>query len=191
MKALVERIKNGDRAALEELYLQQRPAFVNWLKKKFAVSDEVALDVYQETILAVYRNILNNKVNHFSSSMRTYLFAIGRNIWLNRHRKESRELSFAVSIDDAQEEGLQVENITAEAYYEQPSELIEAFKKVIKEMREPCYSVLKLSFLFDLPAKEIATKLAYKDVNVLYTQKNRCLKKVKLTMNKYYTKEDF
>ncbi len=191
MKALIEQIRNGDKQAFETLYLQQRPIFVNWMKKKFGVSKEGALDVYQETMLVLYENILNDKITYFSSKINTYLFTLGRNIWLKKQRKESRETSFVLLDKQGETGSLAFENVVAEEDSQQSSELEEVFLSLIEEMKDPCYSILKYTLLFGMSGKEIAKQLDYKDVNVLYIQKNRCLKKVKASIKLKYKKEDF
>ncbi len=191
MKDIIKEIKKGNKEVLGELYETQRTPFVNWLRRKYSLSEEDALDVYQESILAVYRNILDNKLDNMKSGISTYLFAVGKNIWLNRHRKIDREMAFTFKFKDQHQEEVHVNEMRVEEYHGISSELLKVVSQVVVDMKEPCYSVLKLSLLYDLSTQEVLDRLNYKNANVLYTQKNRCLKKVQTIVKKQYKKEDF
>ncbi len=191
MKDLIQQIKKGDKNALAELYEAQREPFINWMRGKYSISEEDVLDVYQESIIALYRNILDGKLTELKSRVSTYLFAIGKNIWLNRHRKMDREIAFTFKFTDEHQKEVKVNEMSIEAYHGISSELLKVVSEMVVNMADPCYSILKLSLLYDLSTKEILKQLDYKNASVLYTQKNRCLKKVQALIKQRYTKEDF
>ena len=52
--------------------------FISWLTNKFNCSEDEARDVYQFAVMTLYDNIKNEKLLELNSSVKTYLFAIGK-----------------------------------------------------------------------------------------------------------------
>ena len=70
-------IREGDRTVLDVIYRDNRTAFLNFAKK-YSLSWNDNLDVYQDAIIALYENIVSRKVHTLDSSIKTYLFSIGK-----------------------------------------------------------------------------------------------------------------
>jgi RNA polymerase sigma factor (sigma-70 family) len=79
-----DQLKNEDNPSFEILYKCYHPSIEAHIHQNFG-SKEDAEDVFQEGIM-----ILLQKVRHenfiLTSSLKTYLFAIARNLWLKRLR---------------------------------------------------------------------------------------------------------
>ena len=63
-KKRIEKIRNGDLAELDEIYLEMKPKFINFVQTNFKIVpfDEIEY-LYQETIIAFYQNIKKEKLN--------------------------------------------------------------------------------------------------------------------------------
>jgi len=68
-------------------YRQFRNEFVAWAGKNFSADAEDAKDVFQETLLVFYEQRQGGQLDAFSGNIKTYLFAIGKNMLLTRLRK--------------------------------------------------------------------------------------------------------
>src|SRR5437868_4111809 len=90
---LVERAKNGDRAALEELILRHQ-AWVYNIAVRMVFRPHDAEDVTQEVLVKVITKLSTFKGE---STFRTWLYRIAANHVLNmkRHAAESLSLTFA------------------------------------------------------------------------------------------------
>lgn len=90
---LLSQIKSGDKKALEQAYLFYRDALVQWLQSKYNITGEEALDIYQDTMLVLYQKVLLGKMPVLQSSLKTYLYAISKNLLLEKRRKNKLETS--------------------------------------------------------------------------------------------------
>lgn len=180
----LELIKAGDEQAVTQLYEKYRKEFFLWIKSKYQCTDEEAIDAYQESVLVMYNNIIKGKLIKFTSSIKTYLFAIGRNVILYNRRKFQRERS---SITDKENEIVDKESVQVNL---QVSERQKILVEVLNDMGNPCKSLIMLYYTENLPFKEIAKRLNYKTETVARMQKMRCLKRMRKTMKEAYSKED-
>ena len=89
-KLVIEKIKNGDKAQLEIIYKSHKFEFISWLTNKFHCSEEEAKDVYQFAVMTLYDNIRNERLSELSSSIKTYLFAIGKHKILEEKKASVR-----------------------------------------------------------------------------------------------------
>ncbi|MFN8350182.1 MAG: sigma-70 family RNA polymerase sigma factor [Flavobacteriales bacterium] len=68
------------------LYLKHRRSFLGWAVRTYGLSEEEALDIYQEATVAFVRNVRSGKLDDLLCEPSTYLFAIGRNLALKSLR---------------------------------------------------------------------------------------------------------
>src|SRR5690606_26424525 len=74
---LLDKLKQNDLTALDKAYLTYKKEFFLFART-FSVSDDDIADIYQDTIISLYENVTSGKLNTLTSSLKTYLFAIGR-----------------------------------------------------------------------------------------------------------------
>lgn len=178
-------IKSGNEKAISQIYETYREEFFKWVKSKYQSTDQEALDTYQESVLVLYNNIKKGKLTKFTSSIKTYLFAIGRNVILYNRRKFKREQS---SITDHEHNIADSNSVQVNL---QVSERQKILIKVLNEMGNPCKALIMLYYTENVPFKEIAKRLNYKSDTVARMQKMRCLKKMRKIIKNDYDKEDF
>ena len=183
--SLIEEVKSGNKKRLEELYLKQGPLFVNWLKKHYQSSQEEATEAYQESILIFCQNIMNGKLKELNCKPHTYLFAIGKNVLLSKRRKQQLE-----KIPLSQEQDWIPDDTTLEGTI-QLDEKQQRLAQMIQQMGKVCRAILTAFYLQDKSLKEIAQALKYKSMDVIYTQKKRCLQKLRQLVKGHYKREDF
>jgi RNA polymerase sigma factor (sigma-70 family) len=168
-KELIAAMQLGESWALKKLFTDNYDGFMIWAKRTFQLGIDEVQDIYQDSVIITYENIQKGKLNNLSSSISTYLFAVGKNL-VREHIR--REVKFS------NEE----ESIIRELYshpYDTPTlpePLLDATKRELEKMEEPCKSILTLFYYFDKSIEEIATTLNYKDKTTVKTQKSRCLK---------------
>ena len=86
LNSLLERIANGDKLALRELYDQHGPDIHRFISSKLYDAHEAA-DAFQETMMHVWQNAHKFESR---SSARTWILSIARNKAIDRVRKLSR-----------------------------------------------------------------------------------------------------
>ena len=87
---LLARLKNGDESVLTFIYKEYCRAFVKWSGQQFSSDDEVAKDAFQEAVIALHSNVVKGKLTELTSTLKTYLFSIGRNLVLKKLNYDSR-----------------------------------------------------------------------------------------------------
>ncbi|HAS45169.1 MAG TPA: hypothetical protein DCS93_32095 [Microscillaceae bacterium] len=181
---IIADIRGGKRDALVKLYKQYRVDFIKWALKSFHCTQQEAEDAYQDTTIAFYENVMKDKVNQLNCSVKTYLFAIGKNILLSSAKKKSKKTADLDNVKEVIDEALLVyEKI---ALNEQQTNILSA----IESLGEPCQTILKLYYYDRLSIKKIVERLDYKSENVVKVQKNRCMKRLRTNLEKKGLKED-
>ncbi len=163
-------IQKGEKKALEQLYISHKSEFVQWLQGSYGASETESIDIYQDTIIAMYENIVRGKLKTLDSSIKTYLFAIGKNKYLSYQRGESKKTELSVI-------ALSLETEDNEPTHEE--ELSTHVAKKIEELGTACQKILQLYYFDQLSIREIAEKLGYKNEDTAKNQKYKCMQKLR------------
>lgn len=166
---VIKRIKGGDKSVLEEVYINHRKEFIQWLASTYSLNTYDAKEIYQQTIMVFYENIVNGKLNEMKSNIKTYLFSIGKNKFaeLNRHwNRSTPEINNNIP-DNSPEE------------VEQDNELVQLSEKALMEMGNPCKELLILYYYHKKSMTEIAEMLGYQNGHTARNIKYRCLGQLK------------
>jgi RNA polymerase sigma-70 factor, ECF subfamily len=103
---LINKAKSGDVNAFEEL-VYRYDRLVLSLAVKYVRDNDTAKDIYQEVFIKAFKGIKNFK---FQSEFSTWLFRITTNVCLTHNYKIKKQQYMAVSIDDAEESGKNIQN---------------------------------------------------------------------------------
>ncbi|MDN5200270.1 sigma-70 family RNA polymerase sigma factor [Fulvivirgaceae bacterium BMA10] len=180
-KDIIRAIKEGDEEEVYFLYNQYKNEFVQWSKHKFSIEKDDALDIFQDVVIAFYENVKLGKLVELNHTLKTYLFAIGKNLIRNR-------LKFDGKFADLQEG---FDQLTISDDFEQKIFQKEQHKFVIDlltKLGEPCNAILKLFYFDGFSMEAIAKTLNYKNKEVAKTQKARCIKALRNTIYQRYGK---
>lgn len=126
---------------------------------------EDAEDVFQETLLVLYRKVQKNELV-LSSALKTYFTSISKNLWYNELRKRGKEISF-------------VQNYTAETSIAEEDETLKKAEMAFVLLGKKCQELLVLFYFKKLNMIEIARQLEFSNEKVAKNQKYRCLEKAK------------
>ncbi|MEM9390292.1 MAG: sigma-70 family RNA polymerase sigma factor, partial [Bacteroidota bacterium] len=141
-----------------------------------------AADLFQDTVIAFYFNVRNGVLQELSSTLKTYIFAIGKNLALKKLRKEAR----MVANDDIVKLNADIQNMKLFEY----SDKKQAIAKLMAKIGEPCKSLLQLFYFDRFSMDAIATRLGYKNENVAKSQKLRCFNSLKKLALEHYEQDD-
>lgn len=124
-----------------------------------------AEDIFQETLIIVYQNIQNKKIDQ-ETNFKSYFWSVFRNLSHNQKRKyHSNKVNLDVENHNFADEELDRQyekNLRSKIY-------IEHFNR----LKEECKRLLQL-FFQKLGIKEIASKLGYKNEKVVKVKKYKC-----------------
>src|SRR3546814_621456 len=167
---LIAQILSGDQKAIEKIYTQYKTEFLAYASR-FSLNSEDAVDIYQDSMVVLYQNISSGKLTSLTSSVKTYLFAIGKHKIYNRLKVKTTtadiaDYEFLLEEESDEEFLLQEENI-------------QKVQKAYQQLGGKCREVLKLFYYENRTIEEIKERLDYISKDVVKSQKSRCIKQIK------------
>lgn len=168
----LELIKQGDKTLLKELYAKFRTPFLKWAHWRYTDDPEEIYDVYQQAFTIFYFNVRDGKFDGLHSSIKTYLFGIGKNL-LN---KKYQSKALTDSIDDIKEINLPTENIFDRYENNHRQQLVNT---ILANVGEPCKSILEKYYFQNFTMEAIAENMGYKTAMVAKKKKCECLIKIR------------
>jgi RNA polymerase sigma factor (sigma-70 family) len=169
---IIEQLRSGDRSLLNQIYEEYRGKFLGWAAKQFNADDDIAIEIYQEAVVTLYENIYSNKLQDITTTVQSYLFAIGRNKFLERTRflKKFENVEDDSTIETVEEESVEDDN------YENEHQKVGI---ALKEMGPPCKTLLQYFYYEKKNMDEIASLMDYKNPATAKNQKYKCLQRLK------------
>ncbi len=161
-------LRNGDLAALDSVYIEHREEFLAWITRTYGCTMEDAKDIYQVSTLLLYENAVSGKLVSFSGTLKTYLFAIGK----NKAREWARQKQRFV-----QEQLMEPE---AEGAVDDDKEtLFRMVEHGLEQLGDPCRELLKLFYFQKKSVEEITAALKYKNRDTTKNLKYKCLNRLR------------
>lgn len=159
---------------MRSIYRQNREVFLGWARNHTPFNEEDLADLFQECVIIFCQNVRRQKLTELTSSVRTYLFGIAKNLIQAKYRTNERltfpgeeNLVFPADFDKGAEAQI-IEN-----------EEVERIKRAIAQLSEQCQQILKLTFYEQMKSANIATVLKYSSEEVVRVQRKRCLDKLR------------
>lgn len=133
-------------------------------------SAEDAQDIFQEVVVNFIDTVRQDKFRG-DSSVKTFLYALTRNTWLNELKKRDRyyQRNKVFEIQKDKEDDSMEASIENR---EMKRELLEVFSK----LGESCQKILTLFYFENLSMKEILQETEYENEQVVRNKKSKCLK---------------
>ena len=168
LTTLREEVIEGDMSTFKSLYGSYKEEF-----KKFALrytqDDELVADSYHDAFIALYENIIEGKLTELSSSLKTYVFSIGKYTLFNKLRKEGK----TVADDDY------LQTVPADETAGSDDERFDDIRKQLNLLGERCREILILFYYHRYTIDAIVRHMEYKNENTAKAHKSRCLKKLR------------
>ncbi|WHZ08127.1 MAG: hypothetical protein OJF59_001880 [Cytophagales bacterium] len=179
--AIIEAIRAGSEKILFNIYEAHRNDFVSWAIHNHQISVEEAKDVFQETVIALYKNVKADKLESIEVSIKTYLYSIGKNIILNAIKRRGIEERVFESFNVKTENGIH-------EHYEH-EHLVNLVKRIYRSMGSPCKEILEMFYEKGFDMESIAKRIGYKNADVAKKKKYECLSHLENRISKTRIKE--
>jgi len=153
-----------------ELYSLHFPKIKAYILNNNGNTDD-AKDVFQETLMVLIDKI---KTPEFvlTSSLSTYLYAISRNIWLNK-LKENGKITVCDSFEDISD------------LQEDKNDLIDNLLPLwITLITARCQQIIKSIFFLNEPMHNLANRMGWKNRHTADNQKYKCIQQLKKVSDK-------
>lgn len=131
-----------------------------------------AKDIFQDAVFLLIKKVEDSSFQ-LTSKLSTFLFGIGRNLWLKKLTKK-----------DVDKDALKVET-EFEALPEEDHLKLERTKKMklcIDKLGEPCKTIIVQFYFLKSTMEEIAKLLNYTNDNNAKNQKYKCFKRLQKMM---------
>lgn len=174
---IIAKIKSGGQSELGAVYEEYRAEFLHWISREFHCSDDDSKDIYQLTILIFYDNVRSGKLSFLVSSLKTYLFGIGKNVARENQRKARRNIPMN------QEQWLK-EYLVDEPDEKVDENLFAAAKRALSDLGAPCQQLIELFYYEKKSMEEISMLLSYKNADTAKNQKCKCMARLRLLFEK-------
>ena len=167
-QSLEQRMRQDDKTALDFIYREYRDGFINYALR-FELDREDLEDIFQDSIIAMYQKFAVKQTVLKSSSIKTYLYGIGKNMIYNRFKNQ---VTRSEIIDDRFEDTQEMES-------HEPNLKQKLLAKHFKDLSPSCQKILNLFYYRGWSINEIVMGTEYKDENTVKSHKSRCLKGLK------------
>ena len=177
---LFDDLRNGNYGRIDELYRDHRDAFVAYAGRQLNCPEEDAADCFQDAVIVFYKNVRSGRLSELTSSIRTYLFAVGKRLVYRRNQQRRRELptdhedGHKTAGDDPEALDLSLLNRYEDDHRRQQ------LAAAIGRLGEACRKILTLKYYHNYPHESIQTALGYSSPGAVRIKAMRCLDKLKL-----------
>lgn len=176
---------------------ENRERTLFYLKSKYSeLSEDDIEDVYQESSLALYKNIETNKLTELSSSLYTYFLKICINQSMKAISRQGKHLTVGINETDVKQKNMisisKVENVIRVSSECESSEVVERKAKLVHSildvMTPQCKKLLWSFYAEDMNWTTIAQQNGLSNANSAKSTANRCRNSFKEKYNELKTK---
>lgn len=178
--SLLVRIRAGDNQAINDVYMSCREGFCQSMAYKWNLSAEQALDLYQDSFIAILVDIESGKLQQIEKGWLPLLKGIGRNLQLVKKRQESK-----MPIVHSGQEGALPE-VADNHDAEQNELLLQIIEGELNSLDHRCKELIDLRVLKEMPYKEIYSLLNpssptqdANEVGSIRVQYGRCIERLR------------
>lgn len=172
-KILISLLAKGDQQAFSQLY-KKYYKMVEYFILKNSGNKADAQDVFQDALVVFYEKTLNDSFE-LTSTIKTFLYAISRNIWLKKIRDQKRQL-----VPQDFEQLIALEETNAVEIKEVQFTQIE---NALTQLGEKCREIIVKFYFYQKKMTEIAEELSYTNADNVKNQKYKCMQQLKKLAN--------
>lgn len=155
-------------------FTKERKKTVSLLQGRYNFSQEQAEDVYQDSCIALYQNIVRGKLVKLTSSLSTYF----TQICIFQALKKKRDDKLNEILEDRQYDNSKVDVLLGlDGGYSLKQQM--AMADIVNHMPPPCDVILWSYYYDNMKMTEIASVIDYKNSDTVKAKKAQCMKKLK------------
>jgi RNA polymerase sigma factor (sigma-70 family) len=177
---LLEGLALSDRKAIEAIYKQHYNMVQSMILSNSGYPDD-ARDVFQEAMIVLYEKVRSGSFE-LNCQLKTYLYSVCRRLWLKR-------------LSQLQKTTPEVNNLEMTVPVEEDLEMHEqrnfdflVMERSMKNLGEPCKSLLEAYYLQKKNMVEIAANFGYTNADNAKNQKYKCLMRLRKLFSQYKNK---
>ena len=173
---LLTGLADGSDDALAQLYGRYFPMVLHFVTSNNGSEDD-AKDIYQEVLIVLYEKVRSGSLE-LHCQLKTYLYSIGRRLWLKQLSQRSRFMVRDVETPASEE--FAIEQISDDLTdHEERDRQFTLMADSLDRLGEPCRTLLDDFYIQHLSMQEITEKFGYTNADNAKTQKYKCLMRLK------------
>ena len=177
---LIARIREEGMLGLSEIYEEYREEFLKF-GFQFGTSEEDILDAYQDAVIAFFENVSEGKITALSSSVKTYIFGIGKYLLMHRFKNNIRHVSDSEMVLQLLDKDEDYKRLFEEEEQTHRQTLIFA---ALEKLPGRCKDLLLLFYYRNYSIEAIKNAMNYNNENTVKANKSRCMKFLKEELSK-------
>ena len=168
-QTIIQQLREGkNREALKCLY-EAFPSARSFVQMHGGDDDD-ARDVFQESLIVLYRNTLNPDFQ-LTCAVSTYLISIVKYKWKDELKRKNRIVQFEIDLPDTTEDL---------RFAQKQERRLQTVEKVLARLGDKCRELLTLFYYQKKSMDEISAELGYRNTDTVKTQKYKCLERAKI-----------
>ncbi len=169
---VVNQLRESQPCAFDLLYTTYYPSIEKYILSNQGARED-AQDIFQEALLILHKNIAREDFQ-LTSSLKTYLYAISKNLWL----KTLRQRKLMTSLENQESD-----DPTQSAYVDQPQDNDDRTTHFVQQLlaRIPlhCQKIIRYVFYQNEPVDKVALKMGYNNPHTASNIKYKCIQQIK------------
>ena len=166
---LLNQLRAGNNRGFAMLYRHCYPSIEHFVLQNSGSQDQ-AKDLFQETLLILLTN-LQDPTFHLTSSLKTYVFTISKNLWLKQLKKSARW----TGLEDVGE----LSSLLAPIEIETPPTAYEKVLAILAKLTTHCQNLLSAIFFRKKEMTDIVQDDGYANMHSAQNQKYKCLQQAR------------
>lgn len=168
----LKELQGGGDLVWKSFYEDMRSPFRLFFMKKASLDPEEAGQLFHDTMIIFHRNVLRAKLQApLQSTLKTYLFGIGKNVL----RKEGRKGDWENEIPEVAVEAV------VESVHERAAKA-DLVRRLLSQIGDSCRRLLELVYLKGYVMEAVAKELDIANEGTVRKRKFDCLKKMRQLM---------
>lgn len=172
---IIAGLKTNANSAYAWLYRDSYPSVKQYILENSG-SEADAEDIFQDTLLVLHKKVMANELV-LTAALKTYLFSVSKNLWLNRLRERKRTVN---SVSETHAAAVDEVIIREEAR----DNLLFKLARAIQKMTGHCKSLILDMFFRRKKIEDITAEQHYKNVHTARNQKYKCLEQARKEFEK-------
>jgi RNA polymerase sigma factor (sigma-70 family) len=170
MNEILSDLKSGDNQAFAQLY-KTHFGMVNRFVANNNGNTNDAEDIFQDTMMVLFEK-LRQEDFILTASIKTYIMAIAKNLWLKRLRTAYREIEYTDSHDTKFHEGINLAIEQEKTYWDK-------LQNYVHKITEHCKGLIHDIFFKGKAIEQIQKDYGYATRHNAQNQKHKCVEQIR------------
>jgi RNA polymerase sigma factor (sigma-70 family) len=167
---VLDDLKNENNVAFGLLYTEYFGMVSRFVTNNSGRTDD-AEDVFQDTMLVLVEKLRRDDFQ-LTASMKTYIMAIAKNIWLKRLRKTYREIEITDLYDDTFFKSIDQAIDQEKTYWDK-------LQQYVHQITEHCKGLIHDMFFKEKAIEQIQIEYGYTTKHNAQNQKHKCVEQIR------------